>query len=311
MTKYKKGTDSTAIVTFANRKGGSAKTSTALQFAYYLSKDFNVLIIDLDPQANISSRIGAVVKNDAERSKHIREYNSAQIFNMEINQYNDKYTPEDLIIVAPNKFAPRIDIIPAHGMLEDCATNLSNVMGKETVLRRYILNNQDVFGYYDYIIIDTSPQSNAVTNNGLATATDILLPVFPRGDWLDGALELIAMWNRGSQMLNLENNIRGIIVTRVDERLIMDKQFLDLIQQPGIKDIIFKTIIKKTTTWEQAEGMQQPIYEYAPDSNVDHEFKHLMLELANEDIIEKGNSIKSYEAELKQYTKLKGAKNNG
>lgn len=177
------------VIAVANQKGGVGKTTTALNLAYeYTQLGKNVLLIDGDPQANLTRHIGVVPEIDA------RQYNLSYLIkaycdsfaNPSLEDEGDEIWPvaKDIIHIK-NGF----HLIPASRDLESDERNLSITPGTDNVIKDVV----DTYGLdYDYVIIDCRPSLSALTVDALIAANSVIIPIQPEPYAIDG---LAAFYN--------------------------------------------------------------------------------------------------------------------
>ena len=144
-----------------NQKGGVGKTSSAVNLGIGLARLGNkVLCVDSDSQGNLSVSLGIAEPDSL-------NYTLADILRDTINEI-------DVGRKGILHHEEGIDFIPANIDLADMEVQLINIIGRETVLRQYL---EQIKSYYDYIIIDCSPNLGMITINALTCADTALIPV--------------------------------------------------------------------------------------------------------------------------------------
>jgi chromosome partitioning protein len=146
----------TYIIAIANEKGGVAKTTTAISLgAAMVETGLEVLLVDLDPQSNLSMALGV---------------ESAAIHDSMANVFLENLPPKQAIIETG---IPKLDLLPSTGEIGLAERTLPSQPGFETILRKLIRNN----GWnYDFIILDCPPFLGAITTNAITSADLLLMP---------------------------------------------------------------------------------------------------------------------------------------
>ena len=146
------------IITIANRKGGVGKTTTTLNLAYSLKElGKKVLVIDLDPQANLTRCFGL------ENTDNIKTIGHLLMAELE----EERYLLKEYITAYDD-----INIIPSSIYLSVAEAQMRVETGSERILSDITEHLQE---QYDYILIDTSPSLNILTINALCTADSVLI----------------------------------------------------------------------------------------------------------------------------------------
>lgn len=246
------------VLVFANQKGGVGKTTTAINLgAYIADAGKKVLLIDFDPQGNLSSGIGIdknspgiyeVLSNRAEMNKVIQ---STQINNL---------------------FA-----IPANIHLTGADIELVSQKGKEFFLKNSIAKVKDRF---DYIFIDSPPSLGLLTLNGLVAADSIIIPLQCEYFALEGLTLLVQTVVNIQKELNKHLSIGGIVFTMYDVRTNLANEVVKNVTG-YFKDKVFKTIIPRNVSLSEAPSHGLPISRYKEDSAGAKSYKKLAEEVIN------------------------------
>jgi len=201
-------------IVIANNKGGVAKTTTAYNLAsYYAKKGKRILVIDCDPQGNLTDALG-VDPNEVD----------CTIFNALM-----KRNIKEAIIKLPQ--AENFYLVPSNLESERVNINLSSQLNRESVLRKILKEVEDEF---DMCIMDTSPSLSILTLNAIVAADSIYLTLRSGYFELRGAGLLISTINEIKEDLNDKLQVKGLILTQYDIR-----QNVDLAKAPANAQDIF------------------------------------------------------------------------
>ncbi|MDR2938813.1 MAG: AAA family ATPase [Clostridiales bacterium] len=233
------------IMAIVNQKGGVGKTTTAINLSAYLAKfGRNVLIIDLDPQANSTSGLGVEKKN----------LNNT-IYELLLGEKNIHSAK-----IATN--VPNLDIIPADKDLSGATIELLSATKREYILKNIVSHLELV---YDYIIIDCPPALNILTLNALVASNSIIVPMQCEYFALEGLSQLFDTVNLIKNSLNPKLYIEGIVFTMYDGRTKLSLEVVENVKQ-NISSDIFTTIVPRNIRLSEAPSHGLPILLYEPKS---------------------------------------------
>ncbi len=251
-------------IAIANQKGGVGKTTTAINLASSLAAlEKQVLLIDIDPQANTSNGVGV---------------DSRQL-DYTIYQVVIDGEPVNKSIV--DTVMPNLKLIPSHIDLVGAEIELVNKQNRESILKNVI---EQIKSDYDYLIIDCPPSLGLLTLNALTSADSIIIPVQCEYYALEGLGQLLNTISIVRHNLNPKLDIEGVLLTMYDSRLRLSKQVVDEIKS-HFGEKAFDTIIKRNVRLSEAPSHGKPVILYDALSVGAKNY----LELANEII--KRNSI--------------------
>lgn len=255
------------IITVANRKGGVGKTTTTLNLAYSLKElGKKVLVIDLDPQANLTRCF------DVENPENIKTIGHLLMAELE---EEENYSVKDYVISYDE-----IDLIPSSIYLSATETQMRSETGSERILSEII---EPVREHYDYILIDTSPALDILTINALCASDSVLVTADIQMFAVLGINELLKTVQKIKKRVNSKLKVKGILLTMCDSRTNLYKTLTEQVEemfQGRIK--VFQTKIPKTVKVGEAIYSGQSIKKYAKGSSVDVAYDNLAKEICYE-----------------------------
>ena len=203
------------IITVANRKGGVGKTTTTLNLAYSLKElGKKVLVIDLDPQANLTRCF------DVENPENIKTIVHLLMAELEEEEY---YSVNDYVISYDE-----IDLIPSSIYLSATETQMRSETGSERILSEII---EPVREHYDYILIDTSPALNILTINALCASDSVLVTADTQMFAVVGINELLKTVQKIKKRVNSKLKVKGILLTMCDNRTNLYKTLTEQVEE--------------------------------------------------------------------------------
>jgi len=236
----------TKIYALTNQKGGVGKTTTAVNLAAYLAAiGWRVLVVDVDPQANATSSLGA---------------DKNQIMPSLYETLIEGIPMEQTIIPTDRS---HLYLAPAAPRLAGAEVEMVPMLAREHLLRKRLL---PIAPRYEYILIDTPPSLGLLTVNGLTAATGgVIIPVQCEYLALEGLGNLLNIVRLVCENLNPALRIRGLVMTMYDARTNLAQQVVNEVRQyfPGQ---VFETIIPRSVRLSEAPSYGEPILKYAPRS---------------------------------------------
>ena len=239
------------ILTIANQKGGTAKSTTAAALAQAAAgQGKRTLAIDLDPQGNLSF----FLKADTRKASSL-----------------------DLLEGKPLKEV----LQPAGRNLDAVAAswNLQTISSSRGSARRLKAALEPAAGQYDLIIIDTPPTAGELQNNALMAATDLIIPLQADTVGLQGLYQMTDT-ARQVQKGNPALTLTGFILTRYRANSRLAKQMTQLIKNAAAAmGIPFLGVIREAVAVQEAQALQQNLFDYSFMSNPAMDYNQLLRKI--------------------------------
>ena len=245
------------VISFANQKGGVAKTTTTLNLGVAFQElGHRVLAVDLDPQGNLTMSQG-MDPDTVDRS----------MFDVLVHALSIK----DVIHEA------EVDIAVSSIDLAGAELALSSMIGRERALQKALL---PVRNDYDYILIDTPPSLGLLTINALTASDHVIVPVQCEYLSLRGLVQLEGTLQMIRENLNPSVEIRGILPTMFDGRTLHAKEAVEMLKE-NFGNLVFDTKIKKTIRYAEAPVQGSSVLKYDPSGSAAKAYRDLAKEVLN------------------------------
>jgi len=248
------------IIVFVNQKGGVGKTTSAINLGAYLAlAGKRTLLVDFDPQANLTSGVGG-----AGASKGIYEVIASGL------------PIKDAIVATKVK---NLHLVPSSIDLSGATVELVDKEDRNDYLKRVL---ESIRSEYDFILIDCPPSLGILTLNGLMAADEVLVPLQCEYFALEGLSLILQTVQLVQKNMNPRLRIGGILFTMYDSRTRLAQ---DVVQQVTeyFKDKVFRTIVPRNVRLSEAPSHGVPICLYDPGCIGARSYEKLAAELLARD----------------------------
>ncbi|MDD3269418.1 MAG: ParA family protein, partial [Syntrophomonadaceae bacterium] len=244
------------IIALSNQKGGTGKTTSTINIGVALAlSGYQVLLVDLDPQANLTYSLGV---------------NALEIAETVGRLLLDESMPDEIVL---NRGG--VQIIPSTPQLYSIESELYLKPDYGYMLKRSL----EKFTHYDYILLDCPPSAGIFTQNALLAASEIFIPVQAEYLALQGMSMLLNTLDNIRKDSNPDLKLGGIIATRYDHRKVLNREVIEKLQQ-HFGDLLFKTIIRENISLAEAPSYGLDIFSYRPNSSGAKDYRRLAAEIA-------------------------------
>ena len=243
------------VIAFANQKGGVAKTTTTLNLGVALRElGHRVLVIDLDPQGNLTMSQG--MNPDAiERS----------MFDVLVHR----------IPISDVIHTVEVDVAVASIDLAGAELSLSALIGRERALEKALVEVRD---RYDFILVDTPPSLGLLTINAFVAADSVIVPVQCEYLSLRGLVQLENTLAMVRENLNPGVRVEGIVPTMYDGRTLHAREAIEILEE-HFGDLVYETRIRKTVRYAEAPVKGSSVLRYDPTGPAAQAYRDLAKEV--------------------------------
>lgn len=249
------------ILSFANRKGGVGKTTSALNVGAGLAlQGKKVLLIDLDPQGNLSqSMLSEAPKNT--------------IFTLVMHECSLKE--------AVFKIRNNLLLIPCNTNFSRFEKQFAGESDSQFILSDFLDAIRQQYGdQVDFIIFDCPPSLGLITINAFVASGEVYVPMEAQQYSLEGLNQVKLEVDKIQNRQNKELRIKGLFFSRHNPRTYISRDMMDLLERdyPGL---LMKTYIRRNVALEESPSMRQDIFQYDPESHGAKDYMKLVSEIIN------------------------------
>jgi chromosome partitioning protein len=224
------------IVSVINQKGGTGKTTTTINLGCALAAlGKKVLLVDLDPQANLSYSLGLTEP-------------SATLADV----FTENLTLKEVLVERSG-----VNVLPGSNELVDIEISLVSQPEREAYLKKILKGAKG----FDYILIDCPPSLSVLTVNALAASDEVLIPLQMEVLTLQGLGQILATIAQVRDSLNPKLKVKGIVVVMFDKRRKLSQEIEEYLHE-NIDEKVFRSRIRLNVKLAEAPSFGQSILEY-------------------------------------------------
>lgn len=239
------------VIALINQKGGVGKTTSTANLGGALAHmGHKVLLIDIDPQANLSLHLDIDILRNPRKTIYDLLVGNARV--------------DEVLVPTEQK---NLSIIPSHIDLCSAELELVNTVGREIILRDALMQYTNDHGEpFDFILIDCPPSLGLLSLNALALAREVVIPIQAEFFALQGMGKLVEVVDIVQKRLNADLKITGIVACMYRSQTTLAKEVLkEVISFFG--EIVYETKIRQNIKLAEAPGHGKTIFQYDETSN--------------------------------------------
>lgn len=258
----------TRIICISNQKGGVGKTTTVVNLAAVFAKyGARVLVIDLDPQGNASTALGA-------------DKNSAKKGTYHIMIGKESFSS----LVVQHKIFNSLYFSPATLDLAGAEIELVSLGNREFILKNelqlFLLKEQEQGRAFDYVFIDCPPSLGLLTLNALVACSEVIIPIQAEYYALEGLEQLLSAIAKIKKSLNPDIFVSNILLTMYDKRTRLSQEVQQEVRK-YFSNILLNSVIPRSVRLSEAPSFGQTIVSYDFDSLGSVAYLETAAEIAN------------------------------
>jgi chromosome partitioning protein len=247
------------IIAVANQKGGVGKTTTTVNLGACLADlGYRVLVVDLDPQGNASTGLGINIRG------------------LQASMYDVILSDVPIEDCVEASSVRNLFVAPASLDLAGAEIELVPAFSRELRLRHALAEVRDD---YDYVLIDCPPSLGLLTINGMAAASEVLVPIQCEYYALEGLGQLMRNVGLVTKNLNPDLEISTIVLVMYDARTKLSDQVAREVRE-HFGERVCRIMIPRTVRLSEAPSFGQPIIAFDPTSRGAVAYRELAKEVS-------------------------------
>lgn len=254
-------------IMFTNQKGGVGKTTTAFNTACCLAdKGYKVLLIDLDPQANLTSCF-------------LEQPPSETIYTLLVGTEENKQKLSDTVGDVIQPINDNLALIGCNSKFAGFEKYFASNMSAQFLLKEFIEALVEAIpDELDFIVLDTPPALGLITVNAMVASNEVYIPMQSQEFALSGFQNVISTVEGIRNRLNPSLAIKGIFFTSHNPRTNISKQLTAMLKE-SYPDTLLDVYIPVNVSLAESPSMKQSVFEYAPESKGAQAYNSLTEEI--------------------------------
>lgn len=247
------------IICVSNQKGGVGKTTTAINVGAALAEGgSNVLLVDLDPRADLSGYLGIVPEGAGVYEALFDDGVQVADVVVQTDWFGLRVVPATIDLAAAEMLLVQRPARQRHGVVAEALAPVADS--------------------FDYVLLDSPPGLQLLAVAALAASREVLVPQQCSFLALHGLRQLSQSIERIRADLKADLRICGIVMTMQDRRTVHNRQVIEMVRE-GFGELVMETVIPTTIRLQEAAAAGEPILAYEPQGAAAEAYRQLAKEL--------------------------------